>query len=214
MTTKALILRYLLRFDGAASKAMTIWLRKVAFGLLTMIAAALLALTPMRAQPNPELPAYENPGAPSWPGIETRELVPFSTTEKPGTIIIKTDERNLYFVQDGGMAFRYRVGVGSEGKDWYGVERISRKAEWPDWRPPAEMLARWPSLPTFVKGGPGSPMGSRALYLGATLYRIHGTNNANSIGTAVTSGCIRMSNVDVEDLYERVDIGAKVIVSR
>lgn len=186
----------------------------IAVVFVVMAGAVLTALPRPGYAIDPSMPSFENPGAPSWPGIRTAEKVLFQSKEKAGTIIIRTDERYLYLVMENGEALRYKVGVGSEGKDWLGTERVSRKAEWPDWRPPAEMLQRWPTLPTFVKGGPGSPMGSRALYLGDTLYRIHGTNNANSIGNAVTSGCIRMSNIDVEDLYERVDIGAKVVVTR
>ena len=132
--------------------------------------------------------------------------------EPVGTVIIDTATRYLYLVEPNGQAIRYGIGVGRDGFTWNGVERVSRKAEWPDWRPPAEMLARQPNLPEFVPGGPENPLGARALYLGSTLYRIHGTNEAWSIGYAVSSGCIRLKNEDVADLYNRVPVGAKVIV--
>lgn len=141
-----------------------------------------------------------------------RRVVPIETSEAPGTIIIDTINRYLYLVQPDGQAIRYGIGVGKEGFEWSGVERISRKAEWPSWTPPAEMLARRPDLPRFMSGGPKNPLGARALYLGNTLYRVHGTNEDWSIGYAVSSGCIRLKNKDVTDLYERVNVGAKVIV--
>ena len=141
-----------------------------------------------------------------------RTVVPFVTRERAGTVIVDTAERYLYLVLGDGRAIRYGIGVGREGFTWAGRERITRKAEWPDWRPPAEMLARQPDLPEFMPGGPGNPLGARALYLGTTLYRIHGTNEDWSIGYAVSSGCIRMLNEDVVDLYERVPVGAAVIV--
>ena len=141
-----------------------------------------------------------------------KKMVPYQTSEKPGTIIIDTKARFLYYVMGNGRAMRYGIGVGREGFGWTGTERITRKAEWPDWRPPAEMRRRQSELPAFVPGGPENPMGARALYLGHTLYRIHGTNEAWSIGYAVSSGCIRMLNDDVIELYERAKRGAKVIV--
>ncbi len=141
-----------------------------------------------------------------------RRVVPFRTSEPVGTVIIDTATRYLYLVQPNGQAIRYGIGVGRDGFTWNGVERISRKAEWPDWRPPAEMIARQPGLPDFMPGGPENPLGARALYLGSTLYRIHGTNQAWTIGYAVSSGCIRLKNEDVADLYDRVPVGAKVIV--
>lgn len=141
-----------------------------------------------------------------------RRVVPFQTNEAPGTVIIDTAGRYLYLVQPGGQAIRYGIGVGREGFTWAGVEHVTRKAEWPDWRPPAEMRARQPFLPEFMAGGPQNPLGARALYLGATVYRIHGTNEDWTIGSAVSSGCIRLTNEDVSDLYERVSVGAKVIV--
>lgn len=145
------------------------------------------------------------------------QTVAFQSSQKPGTIIIDTQTRHLYLVLGNGKARRYGVGVGKEGFEWTGSEKITRKAEWPSWRPPAEMIARerkkGRELPTFMEGGPANPMGARALYLGSTLYRIHGTNQPWTIGQAVSSGCIRMRNEDVMDLYERARIGAKVIVS-
>jgi lipoprotein-anchoring transpeptidase ErfK/SrfK len=145
---------------------------------------------------------------------ETRQLVPFHTSEAPGTIIVNTAERYLYLVQPDGMAIRYGIGVGRQGFQWSGVERVSQKHEWPDWRVPPEMIERQPYLPRFMAGGPGNPLGARALYLGNTEFRIHGTNEPDTIGHAVSSGCIRLDNADVIDLYDRVPVGAKVIVKQ
>jgi lipoprotein-anchoring transpeptidase ErfK/SrfK len=136
----------------------------------------------------------------------------FRTSEPPGTIVIHTEERFLYVVQENGQALRYGVGVGREGFEWQGLLKISRKTEWPDWRPPAEMIERQPYLPRFMAGGPGNPLGARALYLGDTVYRIHGTNQPQTIGYAVSSGCFRLVNRDVIDLYDRIPVGTKVIV--
>jgi len=130
----------------------------------------------------------------------------------PGTIVIDTGERYLYLVQRGGWAIRYGIGVGRPGFEWSGVKAISRKAAWPDWTPPAQMLKRRPDLPRFMRGGPDNPLGARALYLGSSLYRIHGTNEPDTIGQNVSSGCIRMMNEDVEDLYDRVHVGTRVVV--
>ena len=141
-----------------------------------------------------------------------RKVVSFDTREKPGTIIIKTRRKYLYLVQPGGKAIRYGVGVGRDGFRWSGVEKISRKKEWPGWTPPAEMRAREPNLPKYMPGGEDNPLGARALYLGASLYRIHGTAQPWTIGTSVSSGCIRLQNKDVIDLYNRVKVGAKVVV--
>ena len=139
-------------------------------------------------------------------------VIPYPSTEKAGTIIIDTDARHLYLIMDGGQALRYGVGVGRPGFEWAGIRHVTRMAEWPDWTPPAEMLKRKPELPRHMDGGPNNPLGARALYLGSTLYRIHGSNEPWTIGHAVSSGCIRMRNEDVTDLYERVSLGAKVIV--
>jgi lipoprotein-anchoring transpeptidase ErfK/SrfK len=141
-----------------------------------------------------------------------RQMVFYRTTEAPGTIIVQTSERHLYLVQGNGRALRYGIGVGRDGFTWQGLLKISRKAEWPDWTPPPEMIERQPYLPRFMAGGPGNPLGARALYLGATVYRIHGTNRPDTIGTAVSSGCFRLVNSDVADLYDRVPVGTKVVV--
>jgi lipoprotein-anchoring transpeptidase ErfK/SrfK len=143
---------------------------------------------------------------------ETRQVVPFHTNEAPGTIIIDTGERYLYLVQPNDLAIRYGIGVGRVGFQWSGVERVSQKQEWPDWRAPSEMVGRQPYLPRFMAGGPGNPLGARALYLGHTVFRIHGTNQPDTIGHAVSSGCFRLDNADVIDLYDRVQVGAKVLV--
>ncbi|WP_425545385.1 L,D-transpeptidase [Labrys sedimenti] len=140
-----------------------------------------------------------------------RTVVPFSGYS-PGTIVISTKEKRLYLVQDDGTALRYGIGVGKQGFTWKGTETISRKAEWPSWTPPKEMIARRPELPDHMEGGLNNPLGARALYLGSTLYRIHGTNEPNTIGRAVSSGCIRMANPDVMDLYQRVGVGTTVVV--
>ncbi len=144
-------------------------------------------------------------------GTTSREVA-FNGNYAPGSIVIHTSERRLYYVLPGGRARQYAVGVGRPGFEWYGEHRISRKTEWPDWRPPSEMRQRQPELPAFMPGGPGNPMGARALYLGSTLYRIHGTTENQTIGYAVSSGCIRMLNEDVMDLYRRAQVGSMVFV--
>ena len=141
-----------------------------------------------------------------------RQVVDYASREAPGTIVIDTPNTYLYLVLGGGKALRYGIGVGREGFTWSGVETISRMAEWPDWYPPTEMIARQPYLPRFMSGGPGNPLGARALYLGHSEYRIHGTNDPTTIGHQVSSGCIRLTNEDVTDLYGRVRPGAKVVV--
>jgi len=140
------------------------------------------------------------------------QTVAWSGPEQPGTIVIDTPQHFLYLVGPGGTARRYGIGVGRPGFTWAGVKTISAKREWPDWRPPPEMLQRRPDLPTFMAGGPENPLGARAMYLGSSLYRIHGSNEPWTIGTAVSSGCIRMRNEDVIDLYQRVKVGTKVVV--
>ena len=142
------------------------------------------------------------------------EIVDFTGPQKPGTVIINTSERRLYFVLPGQQAIRYAVGVGRPGFEWAGVEHIANKREWPDWTPPSQMLLRRPDLPRHMAGGVDNPLGARAMYLSGTLYRIHGSNEADTIGQAVSSGCIRMTNDDVVDLYDRAKIGATVIVMR
>ena len=141
-----------------------------------------------------------------------RQMVSYRTNEAPGTIIVQTSERFLYVIQPNGRAIRYGIGVGRDGFQWQGLLRITRKQEWPDWTPPPEMIERQPYLPRFMAGGPGNPLGARALYLGNTVYRIHGTNQPQTIGTAVSSGCFRLVNADVIDLYDRIPVGTKVIV--
>jgi lipoprotein-anchoring transpeptidase ErfK/SrfK len=141
-----------------------------------------------------------------------RQIVGYSGGEPAGTIIVDTPNTHLYYVLGDGRAVRYGIGVGRDGFRWSGVKTIDRKAEWPDWVPPAEMITRQPYLPRFVAGGPHNPLGARALYLGGTIYRIHGTNAPSSIGRRVSSGCIRMLNEDVTDLYERARIGTRVVV--
>jgi lipoprotein-anchoring transpeptidase ErfK/SrfK len=180
-----------------------------------------------RWQPQPE--AVETAAVPPQPQMYTKQEmqrkldpkflpreVAYDGPEKPGTIVIDSGEKFLYFVLPDGKARRYGVGVGKEGFGWSGTEKITRKAEWPEWRPPAEMItrerAKGRALPVMMAGGPENPLGARALYLGNTLYRIHGTNAPWTIGTNVSSGCIRLRNEDVVDLYERVDIGTKVVV--
>jgi lipoprotein-anchoring transpeptidase ErfK/SrfK len=141
-----------------------------------------------------------------------RQTVDYSTNEAAGTVVIDTPHTYLYYVLGGGKALRYGIGVGREGFTWAGVKQVARKAEWPDWYPPSEMIARQPYLPRMTAGGPGNPLGARAMYIGGTEYRIHGTNNPATIGKRVSSGCIRLTNEDVTDLYNRVQVGAKVVV--
>jgi lipoprotein-anchoring transpeptidase ErfK/SrfK len=141
-----------------------------------------------------------------------RQVVSYATHEAPGTVIIDTPNTYLYLVLGGGQAMRYGIGVGRDGFTWSGVQSVTRKAEWPDWTPPPEMIARQPYLPRHMAGGPGNPLGARAMYLGGTIYRIHGTNAPDTIGTHVSSGCIRLTNEDVADLYSRVNVGTRVIV--
>jgi lipoprotein-anchoring transpeptidase ErfK/SrfK len=140
------------------------------------------------------------------------QTIAYAGSEQPGTIVIDTPQHFLYLVEPGGSARRYGIGVGRPGFAWAGVKTISAKREWPDWRPPPEMLQRRPDLPSFMAGGPENPLGARAMYLGSSLYRIHGSNEPWTIGTAVSSGCIRMRNEDVIDLYGRVKVGTKVVV--
>jgi lipoprotein-anchoring transpeptidase ErfK/SrfK len=165
---------------------------------------------PPMAAPTANDPAMEADSAPE-PQFQRQE-VDYSGPEAPGTLVVDTPDKFLFLVEPNGRALRYGIGVGRPGFTWSGVKRISRKAEWPDWTPPAEMVSRRPDLPHHMAGGPGNPLGARALYLGSSLYRIHGTNEPSTIGHNVSSGCIRMMNEDVIDLYDRVPVGAKVIV--
>lgn len=172
--------------------------------------------TPVHASaPAPILapaPLAEPPKAADGPGAFVRQVVDYASHQAPGTVIIDTKNTFLYFVLNDAQAMRYGIGVGREGFTWSGEQTVARKAEWPDWHPPAEMVSRQPYLPRFMAGGPGNPLGARAMYLGETEYRIHGTNKPDTIGKRVSSGCIRLINEDVVDLYERVKVGAKVIV--
>ena len=143
-----------------------------------------------------------------------RETVNYSGRYGAGTIVISTAERRLYYVLGDGTAIRYGVGVGRPGLEWGGTKTIARKAEWPGWTPPPQMLKRRPDLPRHMEGGPNNPLGARAMYLGGSLYRIHGSNEPETIGQAVSSGCIRITNDDVVDLYNRVRVGTRVVVQR
>jgi lipoprotein-anchoring transpeptidase ErfK/SrfK len=172
-------------------------------------------LTPVHASASVPVAApipVEKPKAADAPGAFVRQVVDYASGQMPGTVIIDTRNTFLYFVLNDSQAMRYGIGVGREGFTWSGEQRVARKTEWPDWRPPAEMLGRQPYLPRFMAGGPGNPLGARAMYLGETEYRIHGTNKPETIGKRASSGCIRLTNEDVVDLYERVKVGAKVIV--
>ncbi len=157
------------------------------------------------------LPREDQPESEPPPQFR-RQLVAYATTEPAGTIIVDTPHTFLYLVLGQGKALRYGIGVGRAGFTWSGTERISRMSQWPDWHPPNQMIARQPYLPRFTAGGEGNPMGARALYLGDTEYRIHGTNQPATIGHFVSSGCIRLTNEDVEDLYTRVSVGTRVVV--
>ncbi len=200
------------------------WIRSTTCIAMSLAAAAAWtapAAAQFQRQAPPETmqvedqPGYEpNAEEERLPATFQRQLVFFRTTEAPGTIIVHTSERFLYLVQGNNRALRYGIGVGRDGFQWQGLVKISRKAEWPDWTPPPEMIARQPYLPRFMAGGPGNPMGARALYLGQTVYRIHGTNQPQTIGEAVSSGCFRLVNPDVSDLYDRVPVGTRVVVKQ
>jgi lipoprotein-anchoring transpeptidase ErfK/SrfK len=166
---------------------------------------------PYQGAPSQVAPS-EDQDAVEMPARFRRQTVSYATREAPGTIIIDTPNTYLYYVLGNGQAVRYGIGVGRDGFTWSGTQSITKKAEWPNWTPPTEMIARQPYLPRFMAGGPGNPLGARAMYLGGTVYRIHGTNAPGTIGTHVSSGCIRLTNRDVADLYSRVTIGTKVIV--
>ena len=183
-------------------------------GVLTIPVAPAFAESDSAAFPqyDSQQPSDVAPSSDELPAPLRRQIVAYDRNEPAGTIIIDTAHTFLYLTLGNGKALRYGIGVGRQGFTWSGTETITRKAEWPDWIPPAEMVARQPYLPRWVGGGPGNPLGARALYLGNTDYRIHGTNDPTTIGKRVSSGCIRLQNADVEDLYERVGVGAKVIV--
>jgi lipoprotein-anchoring transpeptidase ErfK/SrfK len=163
----------------------------------------------MSALPPDEQPEVEPAQLP--PNLRRQEVA-FTTKEPPGTLVVDTPNTYLYYVLGNGRAIRYGVRVGRDGFTWTGVQKISRKAEWPDWHPPTEMIERQPYLPRFMAGGPGNPLGARAMYLGSTVYRIHGTNQPSTIGKFVSSGCIGMLNEDVSDLFDRVKVGTRVVV--
>jgi lipoprotein-anchoring transpeptidase ErfK/SrfK len=201
--------------------------RAAAFGALAIgavafsgsAAAAPLPLFPFimtpptqHAPPPVQAAPSQDEGTVEIPARLKRQVVSYATREAPGTIIIDTPNTYLYYVLGGGQAIRYGIGVGRDGFTWSGVQSVTKKAEWPDWTPPPEMIARQPYLPRQMAGGPGNPLGARAMYLGGTIYRIHGTNAPGTIGTRVSSGCIRLTNEDVSDLYSRVNVGTKVIV--
>jgi lipoprotein-anchoring transpeptidase ErfK/SrfK len=181
-----------------------------------VVAAALLASGQVHAQ-GVDMGALMG-GGPTYfggggSGPIPRQTVYFPTNYRPGTIVINTAERRLYLVEPGGQALRYGIGVGRDGFRWSGVHRVSAKREWPGWTPPAQMRQRRPDLPGYMPGGIDNPLGARAIYLGSTLYRIHGSNEPETIGQAVSSGCFRMTNEDVVDLYSRVSVGATVVVN-
>ncbi|MFO1089391.1 MAG: L,D-transpeptidase [Hyphomicrobiales bacterium] len=206
-------------------------MKRIIVAALSAVALAAAVATPAMAQAQAQSRAscfflgclFQNGGSQSYGGQgygyakSTKTTVPFADKKyRPGSIIIKTPERALYYVLPDGKAYRYRVGVGREGFQWSGNSKIVRKAEWPDWRPPAEMIKREAAkghiIPDYMPGGPTNPLGARALYIGGTVYRIHGTNAAETIGGAVSSGCIRMLNNDVIDLYGYVKVGSPVYV--
>jgi len=202
--------------------------RRAAFGALAFAAMAFpgaasaaplqlfpFILTPPAPMAQPQVqaaPSEDEDTVTELPARLKRQIVSYASREAPGTVIIDTPNTYLYYVLGGGKAIRYGIGVGRDGFTWSGVQSVTKKAEWPDWTPPPEMIARQPYLPRHMAGGPGNPLGARAMYLGGTVYRIHGTNAPGTIGTHVSSGCIRLTNEDVTDLYSRVNVGTKVIV--
>ena len=187
-------------------------------GLFSAVGIAQAQVRLVPATQPAEMDIDDQPGVEPDPSEEQlsgafrRQIVFFRTVEAPGTIVVHTSERFLYVVLPNNRALRYGIGVGRDGFQWEGLLKITRKSEWPDWTPPAEMIERQPYLPRFMAGGPGNPMGARALYLGNTIYRIHGTNQPQTIGSAVSSGCFRLVNSDVMDLYEKIPVGTKVVV--
>ena len=198
-------------------------------GLAGVVASLLLAALPAQAAYDiidleTQVPRSANTRRVTEPAVApvsnpehkaiAREVVDYTSNHPPGTIVVSTAERRLYYVMEGGKAVRYGVGVGRPGFEWGGNMTVTNKREWPDWVPPPQMLQRRPDLPRHMKGGPDNPLGARAMYLGSSLYRIHGSNEPDSIGQAVSSGCIRMTNDDVVDLYNRVKVGAQVYVMR
>ena len=206
-----------MRRDEAAAESRN---RTRRLALRAALALIMLAAAPVRATPPDAvtMDVGDEPGRISTEEVRiedgpfARQLVFYRSNDAPGTVVISTADRFLYLILGGNRALRYGIGVSRDGFQWSGLVKISRKAEWPDWTPPPEMIARQPYLPRFMAGGPGNPMGARAIYLGSTVYRIHGTNQPETIGEAVSSGCFRLANGDVIDLYSRVDVGAKVVI--
>jgi len=195
-----------------------VWYNSHRFSVLVGIAMAVAALSISNTASSQPVEYDDQPGVVADPRQEQlpaayrRQVVYYRSNEPAGTIVVDTATRYLYLIQGNNKAIRYGIGVGREGFQWQGLLHISRKTEWPDWTPPPEMIRRQPYLPRFMAGGPGNPMGARALYLGSTVYRIHGTNQPHTIGSAVSSGCFRLVNADVTDLYDRVPVGTKVVV--
>ncbi len=181
-----------------------------AFVALATPAAAFTAIDPLTRQPLYSVEESFRAQASAVP----RQVVSFNGRYAPGTIVVSTSERRLWYVLGNGQAVQYGVGVGRPGFTWSGTHSVTMKREWPDWRPPAAMFKRRPDLPRYMKGGPDNPLGARALYIGSTIYRIHGSNEPETIGEAVSSGCIRMTNEDVTDLYSRAKVGSRVVVLR
>jgi lipoprotein-anchoring transpeptidase ErfK/SrfK len=184
--------------------------------VVTLVGLSLCSAAPARAYFFSDLFGGGQPSRDGRPraGAIPRETVAYRGAERPGSIVVSTSERRLYYVLGDGQALRYGVGVGRPGFEWSGVHQVTNKREWPDWTPPPQMIRRRPDLPRHMEGGIGNPLGARAIYIGGTMFRIHGSNEPDTIGQAVSSGCIRMTNNDVTDLYERVKIGARVTVQR
>jgi lipoprotein-anchoring transpeptidase ErfK/SrfK len=200
-------------FAGALLLAPTLFTSAAGAQVLGYASAPQSSFPSDNVMVEPDQPALGDDGSAGVvPERLRRAVITFNTREAPGTVIIDTGNTSLYYVLGQGQAIRYGVGVGREGFTWAGTQTITRKAEWPDWHPPAEMIARQPYLPRFMAGGPGNPLGARAMYLGSSEYRIHGTNDPSTIGKFVSSGCIRLTNEDVADLFSRVDVGTKVVV--
>ncbi len=196
---------------------MSIFRTIIALVLSILLSASMVLPATAARIYNPDTNVWEEPSE-----VQTRsrggspirkQVVDYETKYKPGTLVIETDERRLYLVLEDGKAMKYGIGVGRDGFTWSGTHRITRKAEWPGWTPPPQMRKRVPDLPAYMPGGPDNPLGARALYIGSTLYRVHGTSEPWSIGQAVSSGCIRLTNEDVTDLYERVNVGALIVVN-
>jgi len=189
-------------------------LLSVAAAVAMVCAAPASAFAPLMIDPVTKQPLENNGRGRMGVSPVKKEIVASPGKYSPGTIVVNTTERRLYLIQEDGKALKYGIGVGRDGFQWGGTHSVTMKREWPDWRPPEAMLKRRPDLPRFMPGGPNNPLGARALYLGSTIYRIHGSNEPWTIGQAVSSGCFRMTNDDVVDLYDRVKVGAKVVVLR